>query len=93
LVAIPISGEGNVCCCASGLFIDLIPDDMENQQALRLAGETDPVGERTIGLFLLFSPSFSTGELSPGQEFSPNQIPFPKALQMLGKSGRPCFKV
>lgn len=30
--------------------VDLnLPDDIENQQAVRLASEADPTGERTIG--------------------------------------------
>jgi hypothetical protein len=34
-------------------------DDMENRQAMRLAHDADPVGERTIGKFILPSWNFS----------------------------------
>jgi vacuolar protein sorting-associated protein 1 len=37
------------CNHFSALLIEAEPDDIENQQAVRLAKEADPFGERTIG--------------------------------------------
>lgn len=49
LVAIPMSGEYLSRYNLSALLNEAEPDDMENQQAVRLAKEADPSGERTIG--------------------------------------------
>lgn len=47
LVAMPITGE---CVCTSiVILIEDSLDDVENQQAARLAREADPEGVRTIG--------------------------------------------
>ena len=48
LIAIPMSGMGVNLLCES-LLSPTLSDDIENQQAVRLAKEADPAGKRTIG--------------------------------------------
>ena len=49
LVTIPMSGQSMQSFPCFIYFNENEPDDMENQQAVRLAKEADPFGERTIG--------------------------------------------